>query len=162
MWRKILVVGILAAGIALFFQRCDCPVIAVHKMGTWVPIGPEEIIESIYASPNSGRATVIAVNPHNSDDVWLGTATGGVWHSTNITSSAYQWMSVTDVASSLSIGAILLEGCSAQRCDAVWIGTGENNIRRDTYYGAGLIKLMWGCEHKWLHDVERRRYGTPF
>lgn len=142
-WLKILVLGILAVGVAFFVQQCDCPIIAVHRMGTWVPIGPEEITESYYAPPNSGRATVIAVNPHNSDDVWLGTATGGVWHSTNITSSAYQWMSVTDAASSLSIGAILLEDCSVQRCNAVWIGTGENNIRRDTYYGAGLLKLMW-------------------
>ncbi|OEU65972.1 MAG: hypothetical protein BBJ57_12665 [Desulfobacterales bacterium PC51MH44] len=142
-WRKILAVGIMAAGVAFFVQRCDCPIIAIHKMGTWVPIGPEEIIESIYASPNSGRATVIAVNPHNSDDVWLGTATGGVWRSTNITSPAYQWMSVTEAAASLSIGAILLEDCSAQRCNTVWIGTGENNIRRDTYYGAGLLKLLW-------------------
>jgi hypothetical protein len=139
----ILVLGILVLGVAFLVQRCDCPVIAVHKMGTWVPIGPEEITESVYASPNSGRATVLAVNPHNSDDVWLGAATGGAWRSTNITSSAYQWMSVTETASSLSIGAILLEDCSAPRCNTVWIGTGENNIRRDTYYGAGLLKLKW-------------------
>ena len=47
--------------------------------GQWFSIGPHSI-DNIC----SGRATVIAVNPFNYQDVWLGTATGGVWHTTNV------------------------------------------------------------------------------
>ncbi|MFW9941596.1 MAG: WD40/YVTN/BNR-like repeat-containing protein [Candidatus Thorarchaeota archaeon] len=123
--------------------RCPCPIIAFHPLGNWVSIGPVEIIESIYDPPNSGRATVIAVNPLNPNDVWLGTATGGLWYSNNINSIDYQWISQTDFAPSLSIGSILLENCSAELCSTIWVGTGENNIRRDTYYGTGLLKISW-------------------
>lgn len=129
-------------------------------------IGPEEIIESIdtYAGPNSGRATVIAVNPMNSNDVWLGTATGGVWHSTNITAPNYEWSPVTDAAPSLSIGSILLEDCTVERCNTVWVGTGEKSIRRDTYYGQGLLKLSWNTDHYKMEIVEntvrRFSYGS--
>ena len=112
-------------------------------MGQWSALGPEEIVESIYAGPNSGRATVIAVNPNNPSDVWLGAATGGLWHSTNIDAPDYAWETIPDIPSPPSIGALLLEGCSAQRCATIWVGTGENNIRRDTYYGTGLLKLSW-------------------
>lgn len=145
--NRILLLAILLLGTAwVAVRQCDCPgPYEFHLRGTWVPIGPVEITQSIYAAPNSGRATVIATNPYNSDDVWLGTATGGVWHSTNINSVDYEWTCETDSVQSLSVGAILLEDCSAQGCETVWIGTGENNLRRDTYYGCGLLKLTWSA-----------------
>ncbi len=117
--------------------------VASHPLGEWVSIGPDGIVGSIYDPPDSGRATVIAVNPLNKSDVWLGTATGGVWHSSNINDIDYQWENMTDLAPWLSIGSLLLENCNNERCNTVWIGTGENNIRRDTYYGKGLYKLIW-------------------
>jgi hypothetical protein len=53
----------------------------------WFPIGPADVSNGqIYGCgcvSISGRATAIAVNPKNPNDVWLGTASGGVWHSTN-------------------------------------------------------------------------------
>ena len=127
----------------LLIALLSLPACVIRPFGSWVSLGPKEIIQSIYDGPNSGRATVIAVNPFNQDDVWLGTATGGVWHSTNINDPLYEWTLQSATASSQSIGALLLEDCSAQRCDTVWVGTGENNLRRDTYYGTGLFKLIW-------------------
>src|SRR4030095_9598175 len=53
----------------------------------WVPIGPAPVSGGQTWDGGrievSARATVSAVNPLNADDVWLGTANGGVWHSTN-------------------------------------------------------------------------------
>ena len=138
--------AIVAAAVLLLVLACPCTEVSIHRLNTWVPIGPEVIVESIYAGPNSGRGTVLAVNPFNVDDVWMGTATGGVWHSSNISEVDYLWESMTHLASSMSIGAILLEDCTAERCNTVWIGTGENNIRRDTYYGMGLMKLVWDSD----------------
>jgi hypothetical protein len=106
----------------------------------WFPIGPADISNGqTYGAgrPNvSGRATVITVNPKNPSDVWLGTATGGVWHSAN---GGVNWLPMSDNEASLSIGAIALDGCSPAGCAVVYAGTGENSIRRDTYYGMGLL-----------------------
>lgn len=106
----------------------------------WFPIGPADLSNGqTYGDGRvnvAGRATVIAVNPSNTNDIWLGTATGGVWHSTN---GGVNWLPMSDNEASLSIGAIALDGCSASGCTTIYAGTGENSIRRDTYYGMGLL-----------------------
>ena len=106
----------------------------------WFPIGPADVSNGqTYGDGRvnaSGRATVIAANPANSNDVWLGTATGGVWHSTN---AGLNWLPMSDNEASLSIGALALDGCSSDGCAIIYAGTGENSIRRDTYYGMGLL-----------------------
>ncbi|MBZ5640981.1 MAG: hypothetical protein LAO51_19760 [Acidobacteriia bacterium] len=84
----------------------------------------------------SGRATSLAVNPQNEQDVWLGTAGGGVWHTTD---GGVTWTPMSDNEASLAIGAISVAGCQSNGCSFVYAGTGENAIRRDTYYGKGLL-----------------------
>src|SRR5690349_13512440 len=106
---------------------------------TWLPIGPAPVAGGQTFGSRvdvSGRATVIAVNPSNADDVWLGTANGGVWHSTN---GGVNWRPMSDFEESLAIGSIALSGCGVSGCSVIYAGTGENAIRRDTYYGAGLL-----------------------
>lgn len=56
----------------------------------WVSLGPAPLAPSAAISPGgtlsppvSGRATVLAVNPHNRYNVWLGTAGGGLWVTNN-------------------------------------------------------------------------------
>ena len=106
----------------------------------WFPIGPADYADGqTYGDSRvhaSGRASVIAVNPANPNDVWLGTAGGGVWHSTN---GGVNWLPMSDNEASLAIGAIALDGCNANGCAVIYVGTGENGIRRDTYYGMGLL-----------------------
>jgi photosystem II stability/assembly factor-like uncharacterized protein len=106
----------------------------------WFPIGPADYQNGQTNDDSrvhaSGRATVIAVNPANPNDVWLGTAGGGVWHSTN---GGVNWLPMSDNEASLAIGSIALDGCSANGCSVIYAGTGENGIRRDTYYGMGLL-----------------------
>lgn len=106
----------------------------------WFPIGPADISGGqTYGGGRvnvSGRATVIAVNKMNPSDVWLGTANGGVWHSTN---GGVNWRPMSDDQASLAIGALALDDCSSTGCATIYAGTGENSLRRDTYYGAGLL-----------------------
>jgi hypothetical protein len=45
----------------------------------WSSIGPEPDC-CFFHYGETGRATSVAVNPQNPDDVWIGTAGGGVWH----------------------------------------------------------------------------------
>src|SRR5262249_54359972 len=75
----------------------------------WFPMGPAPINGFFDAS--SGRASAIAVNPVNPDDIWLGAAGGGVWHSTN---GGGKWVSPSDKKASLAIGTIALDpsGCT--------------------------------------------------
>ena len=102
---------------------------------TWLPIGPAPI-DGFFAGGVSGRASAIAVNPENPDDVWIGTADGGVWHSLD---SGVNWEPMSDREAALSIGAIALQDCNSESCSTIYAGTGENAIRRDTYYGGGLL-----------------------
>jgi hypothetical protein len=139
----------LSVSIALLFTSC----LFAAPTGQWFPIGPAGIENAQTFGFNgtnlgsrveaSGRATVIAVNPNNSQDVWLGTANGGVWHSINGAQPGMAWRPMTDAQQSLAIGAIALANCNVDRCNSIYIGTGENNIRRHTYYGTGLIKGVW-------------------
>jgi len=36
---------------------------------------------------------------------------------------------------------IVTEGCNIDGCARIWVGTGEASLRRDTYFGAGLLLL---------------------
>ncbi|MFN0087491.1 MAG: HYR domain-containing protein [Blastocatellia bacterium] len=107
---------------------------------TWFPIGPAPIIDGqTYGGGRvdvSGRTSSITVNPMNPNDVWLGTANGGVWHSVN---GGVNWGPMSDNEASLSIGSIALADCATGGCARIYAGTGENAIRRDTYYGVGLL-----------------------
>jgi len=112
---------------------------SVIKGTTWFPIGPADVSNGQGETgmvSTSGRATVIAVNPANPDELWLGTATGGVWHSTN---AGANFLPISDDQASLAIGAIALDSCTSAGCGIIYVGTGENSIRRDTYYGMGLL-----------------------
>jgi uncharacterized repeat protein (TIGR01451 family) len=101
----------------------------------WSSIGPEPDCCFGYNGGETGRATAIAVNPQNPDDVWIGTAGGGVWHL-----SGGKWFPMSDDQAALAIGSLALTGCSSAGCTTIYAGTGENAIRRDTYYGAGLLE----------------------
>ncbi|MCZ6753728.1 MAG: hypothetical protein O7E49_00325, partial [Gemmatimonadetes bacterium] len=102
---------------------------------TWTPIGPAPI-KGFFAGGVVGRASTIAVNPFNGNEVWLGTASGGVWYSND---GAIHWYPLTDDQEALAIGDIAVRGCDATGCSQILVGTGENAIRRDTYYGRGFL-----------------------
>ncbi len=108
----------------------------------WIPIGPAPISGGQTYDSNdarvdvTGRVSVLAVNPYNPSQIFLGAACGGVWLSFDAGGS---WTPVADDEASLAIGAIALDECDSKECKTIYVGTGENNIRRDTYYGAGLL-----------------------
>ncbi|HKI02770.1 MAG TPA: hypothetical protein VKK31_12400 [Thermoanaerobaculia bacterium] len=123
---------------------------------SWVPLGPDLINEGQAwpgRVPVTGRINVVAPNPENPlGDVWIGSATGGVWHGSVHPKNF--WHPMTDGAESLAVGSIALDNCSKARCATVWVGTGENSIRRDTQYGRGILKGQWNSAtnvYDWTH-----------
>jgi photosystem II stability/assembly factor-like uncharacterized protein len=86
----------------------------------------------------SGRVTAIAIDPTAPDTIYLGTAQGGIWKSTDNGSS---WQPKTDNEVSLAIGALALDPNAPQ---IVYAGTGEGNFSGDSYYGLGILKSVDG------------------
>lgn len=112
---------------------------------SWIPLGPDLINDGQAwpgRTPVTGRINVVAPNPENPlGDVWIGSAGGGVWHG-SVHPDNY-WFPMTDDQESLAVGSIALDNCTKARCATVWVGTGEDSIRRDTQYGAGILKGQW-------------------
>src|SRR5512135_3347289 len=84
---------------------------------TWFPVGPAPVTQGqAYGAPSyngirvevAGRATVVAINPQNAQEIYLGTANGGVWQTTD---GGQHWRPRSDQEESLAIGALLLDGC---------------------------------------------------
>lgn len=137
---------------------------AVLPAPSWFPVGPAPLDEGqVYgnlmsgmtALPVTGRASAIAVNPFKPGEVFLGTASGGLFHTNNANAVDPIWIPAgqTDEFKSLAIGAVAVRGCSATEaefctdtgaetcgCNEIWVGTGENSRRRDTHFGAGVYR----------------------
>lgn len=108
----------------------------------WTPLGPLAIPNGqTYTAARvlvSGRVTAIAVDPSAPDTVYLGTAQGGVWKSTD---NGVSWDPLTDNEVSMAIGALAIDQNSPL---IVYAGTGEGNFSGDSYYGAGILKSVNG------------------
>jgi MYXO-CTERM domain-containing protein len=106
---------------------------------TWDFLGPAplDVSKGAYATPNmsptAGRTSAIAVDPTNSSIVYLGTAMGGVWKSSD---SGKSWKPLMDDQPSLAVGSIAIDPKSPS---TVYVGTGEPAYRGG-YAGRGLYK----------------------
>jgi len=105
--------------------------------GGWTSIGPQP------TNPGSqfvtaGRVNSIAIDPTNSNTIYIGAAEGGVWKTTD---GGQSWLPLTDAQSSLANGAIALD---PSHPEIIYVGTGEENFAIDSYYGAGILKSTDG------------------
>ena len=71
---------------------------------------------------------------------YVGSASGGVWKTTN---GGMSWTPVFDHETVASIGAVAVAPSSS---NIVWVGTGEDNNQRSVSYGNGVYKSMDGGE----------------
>ncbi|MCH2118631.1 MAG: choice-of-anchor D domain-containing protein, partial [Pirellulales bacterium] len=80
----------------------------------WVSQGPGPAsngqVENILPNnPVSGAVHTVVAHPTNPNILYLGAVNGGIWKTTNATSPPVRWQPQTDLASSLSIGAMALD-----------------------------------------------------
>lgn len=99
---------------------------------------------SIGPSGMSGRIASLAGVPGDPRQLWVGAATGGLWHSDN---GGLSWTPRYEHGTSSSIGAIALWPTDP---DVVWIGTGEGNPRNSSSVGTGLARSVDGGR-TWTH-----------
>ncbi len=110
--------------------------------GIWRHIGPTPIIPGWGPKTadrhNSGRVISIAADPGNQNRWLAGTATGGIWTTTD---AGQTWTSNTDSLPSLAIGAIAF---APGNPSIVYAGTGEGNFSVDGRVGVGMLKSVDG------------------
>ena len=107
---------------------------------------------SIGPAGMSGRVASVAGVPGDPRTLWVGAATGGLWHSED---GGLSWTPRYDHGTSSSIGAIALWPTDS---DVVWIGTGEGNPRNSSSVGTGMARSVDGgrtWKHLGLADSEK-------
>jgi PKD repeat protein len=124
----------------------------------WQSIGPQPI-QAMAGSDRAwgnvaGRVSSIALHPTNPSILLLGSASGGIWKSTD---AGLSWRPVSDTAPSLAISSIAFSPSSSA---IVYATTGELDSASHessaksslgTYLGAGLLKSSDGGE-TWIRS----------
>ncbi len=102
------------------------------------------VARSIGPAGMSGRVTSIDVVLSNTDIMYVGTASGGVWKSE---SGGVDWRPIFDDQKTASIGAVAI--CQSNPA-IIWVGTGEGNPRNSQSSGYGVYKSM-DAGHTWTY-----------
>jgi photosystem II stability/assembly factor-like uncharacterized protein len=99
-------------------------------------------IEARHIGPAVMGGRITSIDGFNNDPriIYVGTAGGGVWKTTN---GGSQFKSVFDKHCQ-SIGALAIDQTNA---DVVWVGTGESNMRNTVSVGNGIYKTIDGGEN---------------
>ena len=102
----------------------------------WAFIGPNPIpLGQTQGTrvPVSGRTISIAIHPTDPDTVYVGTAQGGLYKSTN---GGTNWTKLFEFQlETLAIGALTIDPTDSS---IVYVGTGENGQSADSFAGKGL------------------------
>jgi photosystem II stability/assembly factor-like uncharacterized protein len=113
------------SGIALLRAQTSLPPAA--SSGQWKLIGPKPISDG--TNHYSGQVSAIAIDPRDSNKIYIGTAAGGVWKSTN---GGNTWTPLTDDQPLSAIGSLALDPSNP---DVIYAGTGSQ-----FYAGGGILK----------------------
>ncbi len=105
----------------------------------WEWLGPGNI---------GGRVRAIVIHPTDPNLMWLGSAGGGVWRSTNAGNS---WAPVSDFIASLPVASLAIDPISPQ---ILYAGTGELVGSNASIPGAGIFKSIdGGLNWFWLSST---------
>jgi Bacterial Ig-like domain len=97
--------------------------------GQWVGLGPGNI---------GGRVRAILIDPSNTNSIWLGSVSGGIWHSTD---GGASWGAVNDFMGNLSVSSLVM---APNNPNVIYAGTGEGFYNGDAVRGAGVFKSTDG------------------
>jgi photosystem II stability/assembly factor-like uncharacterized protein len=109
----------------------------------WRSIGPANM---------GGRIADVEGVPGDPNVVYVASASGGLWKTTN---GGVKWTPIFERQGTISIGDIAL---APSNPEVVWVGTGESNVRNSVSFGDGVYKSTDGgktWQHMGLKDSER-------
>ena len=101
----------------------------------WREVGPAVV---------GGRVSDLAIDEADTRNIYVGTASAGIWKSTN---HGTTWEAIFTDQSTASIGDVTLAPSNA---NVVWVGTGEPQNRQSSPWGDGVFKSMDGGR-TWAH-----------
>lgn len=104
----------------------------------WQPVGPFTHTNTGSWSSGQGRTSAVAIDPLDSNTIYVGTPAGGVWKSTN---SGTTWTPLSDELPQIGISGIAIDHPSAGNL-TVYIATGDKDSS-DTY-SIGVLKSING------------------
>lgn len=138
--RAALLLAALLPMAPLTAQRASAPARAaidtsVLKRLEFRAIGPANMM---------GRTTDIEGVPGDPNIVYVGSAAGGLWKTSN---GGTTWNAIFEDQPTLSIGDFALEPGNP---DVVYVGTGEANTRNSVSFGRGVFKTTDGGK-SWRH-----------
>ena len=111
---------------------------ALHEINTTLNSRTEDVEWELVGPKNiGGRVTDLAISPENDDHIYIGTAVGGVFRTTD---RGENWESITDGFDiEPSIGNIAIAESDASR---IYLGTGEANgsATSGAFFGNGIFR----------------------
>jgi len=109
---------------------------------------------SIGPATTGGRIHDVEAVPGDPSTIWVATASGGLWKSTN---RGQQWTNVFDTMAVSTFGDVAL---APSNPNVVYAGTGEQNNRQSTSYGNGVYRSDdGGATWRHLGLAETRHIG---
>lgn len=96
---------------------------------SWTPLGPGNI---------GGRIRSIIVHPSNSNIIYVGAVSGGVWKTTD---GGASWFPLKDNMENLAVCSMVMDPSNA---NILYAGTGEGYFNFDAVRGAGIFKTTDG------------------
>jgi photosystem II stability/assembly factor-like uncharacterized protein len=137
-FRLLLAGCLLAVGLLGWTARGDDPPAAdarlLDAITAW-PIGPANM---------GGRIAAVAVVESNPAVMYVASASGGLWKTTD---GGLRWEPVFDQQKTSSLGDVAV---APSNPDVVWVGTGEANPRNSVSWGDGVYKSTDGGK-TWQH-----------
>ena len=99
-----------------------------------------------------GRIADVEGVPGDANVVYVASASGGLWKTTN---GGVTWKPIFERQGTISLGDIAL---APSNPEVVWVGTGESNVRNSVSFGDGVYRSTDGgktWQHMGLKDTER-------
>jgi subtilisin-like proprotein convertase family protein/photosystem II stability/assembly factor-like uncharacterized protein len=106
------------------------------SLTNWTALGPAPLLnaQTPGSLPATGRAAGLAISPTDPNTIYVGTAGGGVWKTSD---GGQSWIPLTDGQASPYIGCVTL---APSNPNIVYVGTGEAELRALSFYGRGVLK----------------------
>ena len=137
--KKVLIFCVIVFPFLLSSQKLDMELLRKIKPRS---IGPGGM---------AGRITSIDVVHAQSEIIYVGTASGGLWKST---SGGVTWNAIFDNQTTSSIGAVAIQQSNPS---VIWVGTGEGNPRNSLNGGDGIYKSLDGGRNWIKIGLEKSR-----
>jgi hypothetical protein len=103
-------------------------------LASWAPMGPSPMTMLSWTMGNvAGRVAAIAVDPNDSQVLYVGSASGGVWKTSNGGSS---WTPIFSSIGTQTIGSLAIDASDHL---SLWVGTGEHYLGCGSYFGMGVF-----------------------